>query len=133
MPWSAGPGGGFTTPEARPWLPLSAQPGVTVEEQRADPDSMLVLCRDLIALRRAAPDLSGGGYESLVTPDGLWAFRRGGRFVVALNLSDTAGAVDLPSAGGRIRIATRRERDGEAVDGPLTLGPWEAAVVELGG
>jgi alpha-glucosidase len=133
MPWSAEPGGGFTTPEARPWLPLSAQPGVTVEEQRADPDSMLVLCRDLIALRRAEPDLSGGGYESLATPDGLWAFRRGGRFVVALNLSDTAGAVDLPSAGGRIRIATRRERDGEAVDGPLTLGPWEAAVVELGG
>jgi glycosidase len=91
---------------------------------------MLVLCRDLIALRRAEPDLSGGDYEALASP-GLWAFRRGSRFVVALNLSDAARAVDLPSAGGRIRIATRRERDGEPVDGPLALGPWEAAVVEL--
>jgi alpha-glucosidase len=132
MPWSPGPGAGFTTPEARPWLPLSAQPGVSVEEQRADPGSMLVLCRDLIALRRSDTDLSEGGYESLPAPEGLWAFRRGARFVVALNLSDAAGSVELPS-GGRVRVATRRERDAEPVDGPLALGPWEAAVVELGG
>jgi alpha-glucosidase len=132
MPWSAGPGAGFTTPEARPWLPLSTQPGVSVEEQRTDPSSMLVLGRDLIALRRAETDLSDGGYESLPAPDGLWAFRRGARFVVALNLSDTAGAVELPSGGGRVRVATRRERDGETVEGPLALGAWEAAVVELG-
>jgi hypothetical protein len=52
---------------------------------------------------------------------------------VALNLSDTAGALERPSAGGQIRIATRRDRDGEPVDGPLALGPGEAAVVELTG
>jgi alpha-glucosidase len=104
-----------------------------VEEQRDDPDSMLTLCRDLIALRRAEPDLSSGGYDTLAAPDGLWAFVRGARFVVALNLSDTAGSVDLPSDGGRIRIGTRRERDGEPVDGPLALGPGEGAVVELAG
>ena len=69
-------------------MPLSGQPGVTVEEQRADPGSMLGLCRDLIALRRSEPDLSGGGYEARPAPDGLWAYRRGSRFVVALNLSD---------------------------------------------
>ena len=129
MPWSKGAGGGFTTPEARPWLPLSGQPGVTVEEQRADPGSMLGLCRDLIALRRSEPDLSGGGYEARPAPDGLWAYRRGSRFVVALNLSDSAGCVDLGGAG-RIRVATRRERDGEHVEGTLHLEPWEAAVVE---
>jgi glycosidase len=133
MPWSPGPGAGFTTPDARPWLPLSTQPGVSVEEQRADPGSILVLCRDLVALRRSETDLSEGGYESLPAPDGLWAFRRGRRFVVALNLSDAAGSVELPSGGGRVRVATRRERDGEPVDGPLALGPWEAAVVALGG
>jgi alpha-glucosidase len=130
MPWSPEPGGGFTTPEARPWLPLSAQPGVTVEEQRSDPESMLMLCRDLIALRRAEPDLSGGSYEPLPAPEGMWAFKRGERFAVVLNLSDAAGVVDL-GAEGRIRIGTRRSRDGEEVAGPLEIGPWEAAVVEL--
>ena len=130
MPWSPGPGGGFTTPEARPWLPLSAQAGVTVEEQRADPDSMLVLCRDLIALRRAEPDLAGGGYETLAAPDGLWAFRRGDRLAVVVNLSEAAGSVDL-GAAGRIRIGTSRARDGQAVAGSVEVGPWEAVVVEL--
>jgi alpha-glucosidase len=129
---SPGPGGGFTTPEARPWLPLSAQPGVTVDEQRSDPGSMLVLCRDLIALRRAEPDLSGGDYRPLPAPDGLWAFQRGERFVVVLNLSDAAGVVDVASDSGTIRVATDRGRDGEPVEGAVTVRPWEALVVELG-
>lgn len=132
MPWSPGPGGGFTTPEARPWLPLSTQPGVTVEEQRADPGSMLVLCRDLIALRRSEPDLSGGDYASLPAPDGLWAFRRGSRFVVVLNLSDAAGLADVGSAG-QVRVGTKRDRDGESFTGAVKVGPWEAVVVELTG
>ena len=129
MPWSPQPGGGFTSPAAEPWLPLSSQAGVTVEEQRADPDSMLVLCRDLIALRRSEPDLTGGSYKALPTPDGLWAFSRGQRFAVVLNLSGATGVVDVGSAG-RIRLSTRRERDGEAVDGSVELGAWEAVVVE---
>ena len=129
MPWSPEPGGGFTTPDAEPWLPLSTQPGVTVDEQRDDPASMLVLCRDLIALRRSEPDLSGGRYQALPAPAGLWAFTRGERFVVALNLSDAAGGVDIGSSR-RIRISTRRERDSESVNGVLALGPWEGAVVE---
>jgi glycosidase len=105
---------------------------VTVEEQRSNPGSMLVLCRDLIALRRSEPDLVGGGYEPLPASGGVWAFRRGSRFVVAINLSDEAGAVDVGPSGGRVRVATSRERDGETVNGRLQLGPWEAAVVETG-
>ena len=30
-----------------------------------------------------------------------------------------------------VRIGTRREHDGERVEGPLTLGPWEGAIVWL--
>ena len=105
---------------------------MTVDEQRADPGSMLVLCRDLIALRRAEPDLSGGDYAAIPAPDGLWAFRRGERFVVVLNLSDAAGVVDLAAGGGTIRVAADRDRDGEPVEGAVTVRPWEAMVVELG-
>ena len=130
MPWSPQPGGGFTTPEAEPWLPLSSQAGVTVEEQRDDPNSMLVLTRDLIALRRSEPDLAGGGYEDLPAPGGLWAFSRGERFAVVLNLSDALDFVDIGSSG-RIRLSTRRERDGEAVAGAVEVAPWEGVVVEV--
>ena len=48
-----------------------------------------------------------------------------------LNLSDAAGVVDI-GPSGRIRLSTRRERDGEAVAGPIEVGPWEAVVVESG-
>ena len=90
---------------------------------------MLVLCRDLIALRRSAPDLVAGDYEARPAPDGLWAYRRGARFVVVLNLSDGAGSLDI---GGRIRLSSNRVRDGEAVSGRLEVGAWEAVVVETG-
>ena len=44
MPWTAGPQMGFTT--GTPWLPLSAEHrGLSVAEQAADPDSMLVFSR----------------------------------------------------------------------------------------
>jgi alpha-glucosidase len=130
MPWSPGPGAGFTTPDAEPWLPLSTQAGITVEEQRADPDSTLVLTRDLIALRRAEPDLSGGDYASLPSPDGVWAYRRGERFLVVLNLSDQPAQVD--AGGGRIRLSTNRARDGGEAGSALPLGPWEGVVIERG-
>jgi alpha-glucosidase len=130
MPWSSQPGGGFTTPDAEPWLPLSAQPGVTVEEQRADPNSMLTLTRDLIALRRAEPDLRRGGYGSLPAPEGVWAYRRGERFVVALNLSDRSADLEDRGGPGCIRLSTNRARDGEVVEAGLRLGPWEGVVVE---
>ena len=81
-------------------------------------------------MRRSEPDLTSGGYKSLPAPDGLWAFSRGERFAVVLNLSDATGAVELGSSG-RIRLSTRRERDGEAVAAAVEVGPWEGAVVEV--
>ena len=132
MPWSPGAGGGFTTPGVEPWLPLSTQPGVTVEEQRTDPASLLVLCRDLIALRRSEPDLTAGAYRTLPAPAGVWAFSRGRRFGVVLNLSDEAATVDGVRPG-RIRLGTGRERDGEAVGSRVDFGPWEAVIVERAG
>jgi alpha-glucosidase len=131
MPWSAQSGGGFTTPEAEPWLPLSSQPGVTVEEQRADPNSMLVLCRDLIALRRAEPDLTGGDYASVPTPEGVWGYCRGARFLVALNLSDEVAEFEPGTGGATVRLSTNRARDGEAIGASVQLGPWEGLVLEL--
>jgi alpha-glucosidase len=97
MPWTRD--GGWRDP----WLPLG-DTRRNVEDQREDPESILSFVRDVIASRRAIPDLQSGAYEAVDAPEGVWAYRRGAT-TVALNLSD--GQVEL---------------EGRA------LGPWEGAV-----
>ena len=97
MPWNG--------PWTDPWLPVGG--GTTVAEQRDDPGSILSFTRDLIARRRSTPDLLDGAYEQLEAPPGVWAYRRGGSTVVALNLSD-----DAASFGGQ------------------ELAPWDAVVLD---
>jgi hypothetical protein len=70
--------------------------------------------------------LRSGAYQQLPSPAGVWAWQRGGGTTIALNLSDKP--VDLPAIGGTIVIGTSRPRDGERVDGSLSLGPWEGAM-----
>ncbi len=112
MPWDGDAWG------ASAWLPPHAP--TTVAEQHDDPESTLHLVHDLIGVRRA---FAAAPYEALPAPAGVWAYRRGD-FAVALNLSDTAAAVEL---SGRVVIGTRRERDGTAFDGRLS--PWEGVLV----
>jgi alpha-glucosidase len=128
MPWSAEPGLGFTEPGVEPWLPFGDPVVANVAAQREDRGSPLWLVRDLIALRRAEEDLLSGAYSQVSASDEVWVYRRGARHLVALNCGDEH--VEVPVSGG-IVIATRRSRDGEAVDGTLTLGPREGAVVRL--
>jgi alpha-glucosidase len=129
MRWTAEPGAGFTRPGVEPWLPLGDPALANVADQRSDPGSHLHLCRDLIALRRATPDLRSGGYASMPGPDGVWAWRRGEDVVVAVNLSGAGAAVPVDPA--TIAIGTDRSRDGERVERELSLGPWEGAVLRV--
>jgi alpha-glucosidase len=126
--WSTGPGGGFSDGGAEPWLPLGDYEAVNVAGQRADRGSPLHLTRDLIALRRAKEDLRSGAYRALDAPPGAWAFRRGERLAVALNLS--ANPVTLPDLDGRVAVGTDRTRDGQGAGGALELAPWEGVVLE---
>jgi alpha-glucosidase len=129
MPWSPAPGAGFSAPGVVPWLPFGDLAACNVEDQQRDPESVLSLCRDLISLRTAVPELRTGAYTRHAADGGLWAWRRGERVVVALNFGDDRAQIDMPD--GMVRIDTRRERDGERVAGSLTLGAWEGAVVWL--
>jgi len=75
-------------------------------------------------------DLRLGGYRRLPSPPGSWAWRRGDRHVVAVNLSDEA--VSLGSPGdGKVLVGTDPDRAGERIDGELRLGPWEGVVLSL--
>jgi alpha-glucosidase len=124
MPWTGA--GGFTRPGVEPWLPQGDPAAANVAGQRQDPGSVLHLCRDLISLRRARPDLAVGDFEAVEAPNGVWAWRRGRDTQVAVNASDASVEVDL--GGGQVLLGTRRDREGHR--GPLTLEPWEAVVVE---
>jgi alpha-glucosidase len=80
MPWTRS---GEEWPD--PWLPL-ADTTRNVEDQEADPASTLNYTRDLIRARKQFTDDS---YETLPSPTGVWAYRRGDRTCV-LNLTGRA-------------------------------------------
>lgn len=117
MPWDASPGAGFTA-AGRPWLPLGEHAHRNVASQRQDPDSVLWLCRRLLALRRAEFGGRAAAYEHLPAPDGVWCYRAGG-LVVAANLSPRPAA--LPAAAGETLLSA-------GTPGTGTLGPWEGVV-----
>jgi alpha-glucosidase len=129
MQWA--PAGGFGPDGVEPWLPMGDAMARNVADQREDPESFLHLCRDLIALRRGREDLHSGTYEPLEAPDGVWAWRRGTRTVVAVNHSDAGVEVDVGTAV--VLLGTDRSREGEEVEGRLPLAPWEAVVVAARG
>jgi alpha-glucosidase len=128
MQWTNEPGGGFTDAGVEPWLPFGDL-STNVEDQRRDPESFLSLCRDLIGLRDALPDLKAGAYASAPSPDGVLAYQRGERTLVALNFGTETATVDRVT--GVVRVGTQRSRDDERVEGTLTLAPGEGAVVLL--
>jgi len=125
MVWDDVDGAGFTDPGVEPWLPVGPTDR-NVAAQRRDPASTLALTRDLIALRRHRGILHGA-YEPVPdAPAGVWAFRRAGGALVAVNIG--ADRVRMP-LDGAIVIGTDRARDGETLDGALELRPREAVIV----
>ena len=104
-----------------PWLPLGGNVS-TVAEQRGDPASVLSLCRDAIALRRAREDLVSGRYTPVAGLTGVWAWRRGDATGIAINLTESEAALPLD---GEVLLSTT------ASDDPSRLEPWEGVVVAL--
>jgi alpha-glucosidase len=112
MPWTPGDGGW-----REPWLPL-ADTSRNVEEQRADPRSILHFTRELISLRRG---FAWADYEALEAPAGVWAWRRGD-FAIAVNL----GEAEAPLAvAGQPLLTTEGEYEG-------LLRPRQGVVLAVG-
>jgi alpha-glucosidase len=126
MRWTGEPTGGFTFPGVEPWLPMDGPDAVNVADQREDPGSMLHLCRDLIALRRARSDLRTGTYTAVEAPAEVWGFRRGEGTLVLVNCS---GRVVRAPAAGTVLMSTEPARRGERATGEVSLAPWEGVVL----
>jgi alpha-glucosidase len=131
MPWTAEPGGAFTS--GKPWLPLGPDLGaLNVAAQEADPRSMLSLYRALLRLRRSESALSVGSYVPVAATDRVLAYERrdgGRRLLVALNMSGEPA--ELPTARRIILLSTTLDRSFEAKSGRLLLRPHEGCISAL--
>jgi len=109
---------------------------LNVEAERDDPQSMLSLCRRLIALRRAEPALAVSGFRSVRAQGDVLAYFRFAEerwFLVVLNLGAHPAALRLREGdpGGLVVLGTSLEREGSRIEGDVELAGNEAVVVRL--
>ncbi len=126
MPWSAGPGAGFTT--GRPWLRIGSDAATrNVTAELGDPRSVLALYRRLTALRAAAPALQVGSFELLpAAGPTIVAYTRmtpGQTFLVVINLGRERVAWRVPDPPASARWRTSLATSGDPVTTGATTGP----------
>ncbi len=141
MQWDGTPNAGFTTPEARPWLPLAADYATrNVAAQENDPASMLSLYRQLTALRRAEPALNRGGIELIDTGiANVLAYRRtwagSDGFLVVLNLGEEMHELNLRQALGgqtaKLALSTDLAPSRAMEEGVLAINGNEGLIIRL--
>jgi glycosidase len=132
MQWDSGPNAGFSTdPAASLYLPVDPGPQrPTVAGQCADRDSLLHTVRDLIALRRAHPELGPGGSLEILYDEYPLAYLRGGRFLVVINPSDRARV--LPHDRPELADATAVRQTGVKLDqATITASPFAFGIFQL--
>jgi alpha-glucosidase len=94
LPWTAASTGahGFSTGDARPWLPVPADWGrFAVETEDQEPESMLTLARQALALRRQLLGDGAVGAEGavdLTLDDGVLTVRYPSGFLMAVNMGE---------------------------------------------
>lgn len=129
IPWSADSRGGW---EPSMWLPAPPDAAaLSVEAQRDDPSSMLVLYRELLGLRRRLEVLRSGSIEVLDAPEGVVRYLRRtdgaapepAEVEIAVNFTDRAvrGAV----SDGDVLLSTHPDLEAVGTD----LAADEARVV----
>ncbi|WP_158788879.1 alpha-amylase family glycosyl hydrolase [Granulicella sp. L46] len=137
MVWVSAPNAGFTMPDAVPWLPLEA--GWETEnaaEQGGRKESMLMLYRKLLALRRQHDTLHAGGIAEVVAEGSVLRFRRVGLedgestdFQVVLNLGSEVATVSC--AKGTVVLTTLLDGAGSSVEGTVTVEAGEGLLIAL--
>lgn len=98
IPWEPHlPHAGFTQGNA-PWLPVPGDHhALAVAAQEDDPEALLHACREIIALRKAHPELMHGDFTIIALPFPCVGFRRklGGHCAYCLfNLSDKDALIE---------------------------------------
>jgi len=137
MIWVSAANAGFTTPDATPWLPL--EPGWETENAAAQAtrkDSMLMLYRTLLALRRQHDTLHAGGIADVAAEGSVLRYRRVGLedgastdFMVVLNLGSDVATVAC--AKGTVVLTTLLDGAGSKVEGTVTVEAGEGLLIAV--
>ncbi|HZJ48575.1 MAG TPA: alpha-amylase family glycosyl hydrolase [Acidimicrobiia bacterium] len=135
MPWTPGPGHGFTLPDVEPWLPFGGDADErNVETQLTDTASVVNTYRRLLHIRRGRRSLLSGSIQFIddLPADVLGFVRADGqeRTVVFINFVDETRPVRaLP--GSAMLLSTENGRGHVGTNG-LVLSPHEAVVIDAG-
>jgi alpha-glucosidase len=143
MLWTPSPNAGFTTPDAKPWLPLQQDwPTANAATQSREPRSILTLYRKLLALRRQHDTLHAGAIADIAAEGNILRYRRVGLedghstdFQILLNLGPDIATTQC--AAGTIVLTTILDGEGSrtgAEDGspaPVTLEAGEGLLIAL--
>jgi len=135
MPWSSGPGHGFTDSSIEPWLPFGEDANVrNVETELAERASLLNLYRRMLSLRRTRRSLMLGSIEFLDgLPEDVLGFLRtddAERTLVLVNFTDQAKVIGRVP-GVTLLLSTDPTRAAIGSDA-LTLDANEAIVADSG-
>lgn len=132
MQWDASPTAGFTT--NTPWLPINPNHNsVNVANERANPQSLFNLYRQLLSLRKSSPALQGDGYEPVETPEGIFGFKRTSEdetLMILINFTDQVidlSPHDYLMAGNEWLISTRHDSEQQKTE----LAPHEARIYRI--
>ena len=135
MPWTPGPGHGFTDPSVTSWLPFGGDAAIrNVESQLADEGSPLNFVRLLLRLRRDRPSLQTGTIAFVDQDDrNVLAYVRekdDEQTLVAVNFADEPRSVPV-SATARLLISTGGP-DVHIRDGRVEVAPHQAVMIDPG-
>ena len=137
MIWVDAANAGFTKPDAVPWLPLESNwETENAAEQSMRPQSMLMLYRKLLALRRQHDTLHAGGIADVVSEGTVLRYRRVGLedgestdFEVVLNLG--AEVATVACATGTVVLTTLLDGAGSKVQGTVTVEAGEGLLIAV--
>ncbi len=138
MQWNTNDNAGFTI--GQPWLPLSRDyKKNNVQNQLADPDSLLSFYRRLIWLRKKIPTLLTGDYRVVENSadDYCYTYLRedkDGRYLIALNFSSRILDLNLASglsATGQLILSTLTADQDNICLNPLKLCGNEGMLIKL--
>jgi alpha-glucosidase len=137
MVWVDAANAGFTAPGSEPWLPLVKDwETENAAAQSARPNSMLMLYRKLLALRRRHDTLHAGRIADMAAEGSVLRYRRvgleGGEstdFQVLLNLGTEVATVLC--APGTVVLTTLLDGEGSRVEGEVTVEAGEGLLVAL--
>lgn len=134
MHWDGSAHNGFTS--GKPWLPLAPHfRPYHVEALRDDPNSILMLYRRLIQLRRQHLALSVGSYKQVTAEGDVLTYERqhgSERFLVALNLADKPHTLSLSDGTqGYVMLSTLPDRGEESIGAQIILRADEGLIIAL--